>query len=136
MPGTGHIHRRLDRHRPRRGAEFCNAVDQPEIEGRLKMSNSNQNPSQCHHKNRLAVFFAAILIALGLVLQWTELLFTRFLPNNGWLFATLLGEIWNIISISPSGTQWHQNLNDWPLLLVITGAAILFSCSRRKFRSN
>lgn len=92
--------------------------------------------NQCLHKNRIAVFFAAVLIALGLVLQWTELLFSRFFAHNAWLFATLFGEIWNIINISISATQWHQTLHYWPLLLVITGAAILFSRCPRKSNSN
>lgn len=96
------------------------------------MKESNANLGGCVRNSRLAVFFAAILIALGLVLQWTELLFTRFYAHNGWLFATLFGEIWNIISISPAAMQWHQNLYYWPLLLVITGAAILFSYNRKK----
>lgn len=85
------------------------------------------NRDRCIRKNRLLGFFAAVLIVLGFVLQWTELLFTRFFVHDGWLFATLLGEIWNIISVSPSGTEWHQNLHYWPLLLVVTGAAILLS---------
>lgn len=93
---------------------------------------ANSNPNRCLHTNGVVVFFAAVLIALGLVFQWTELLFTRLLGHNAWLFATLFGEIWNIISISPSATQWHQTLHDWPLLLVITGAAILFSRNRKK----
>ena len=89
------------------------------------------NPNRCLRKNELAVLFAAVLIALGLVLQWTELLFTRIVAHNAWLFTTLFGEIWNIIDLSPSATQWHQNLYYWPLLLVIIGAAILFSRSQR-----
>jgi len=91
------------------------------------MTSANPNPDRCIRKNRFAVLFAAVLIVLGFVLQWSELLFTRFFAHNGWLFATLLGEIWNIISVSPSATEWHQNLLYWPLLLVITGAAILLS---------
>jgi hypothetical protein len=95
------------------------------------MTDSSGNGSCRIRKNRIAVFFAAVLIALGLVLQWTELLLTRLFGHNTWLFATLFGEIWNIISISPSAIQWHQNLYYWPLLLVITGAAILFSRKRK-----
>lgn len=94
------------------------------------MTNLNPGP-RCLHKNEFAVFFAAILIALGLVLQWTELLFTRIFLHNGWLFATLFGEIWNIITVSLSATEWHQNLHYWPLLLVVTGAAILLSRGQR-----
>lgn len=93
---------------------------------------TDPNPSRCIHKNRVAVFFAGVLIALGLVFQWTELLFVRFFVHNGWLFDTLFGEIWNIISISPSAMQWHRNVYYWPMLLVITGAAIFFSCNRKK----
>ncbi|MGH9574392.1 MAG: hypothetical protein ACRD40_12810 [Candidatus Acidiferrales bacterium] len=96
----------------------------------------DSNLNRCLGKNKLAVFVAAILIALGLVLQWTELLFTRVTTHNAWLFTTLFGEIWNIIELSPSATQWHQNLYYWPLLLVIIGAAILFSRFNEKLRSN
>ena len=93
------------------------------------MSDSNLN--RCLGKNTLAAFAAAILIALGLVLQWIELLFTRIAAHNAWLFTTLFGEIWNIIDLSPLVTQWHQNLYYWPLVLVIIGAAILFSRSQK-----
>lgn len=90
-----------------------------------KLTDSNLN--RCLGKNTLAVFAAAILIALGLVFQWTELLFTRITAHNAWLFTTLFGEIWNIIDLSPLVAQWHRNLYYWPLLLVIIGAAILFT---------
>jgi hypothetical protein len=93
---------------------------------------TSSNPTRCLLKNRLIAFFAAVLIALGLAFQWTELLFMRLFGHNAWLFDTLFGEIWNIISLSPSAMQWDQNLHCWPLLLVITGAAILFSRSRNK----
>jgi hypothetical protein len=94
-----------------------------------KLTDANLN--RCLGKNRLAVFLAAILIALGLVLQWAELLFARITAHNTWLFTTLFGEIWNIIDLSLSVIQWHQNLYYWPLLLVIIGAAILFSRSQK-----
>jgi hypothetical protein len=100
------------------------------------MTSSNPNAARCIHNDKLDAFAAALLISLGLILQWTELFFARFMSRNGWLFATLFGEIWNIINISPSAAQWHQNLRYWPLLLVITGAAILFSRNRRKFHSD
>lgn len=98
------------------------------------MTDSNLNC--CLRENKLPVSVAAILIVLGLVLQWTELLFTRIVAHNAWLFTTLFGEIWNIIDLSPSVTQWHQNLFYWPLLLVIIGAAILFSRSNEKVHSS
>jgi hypothetical protein len=82
--------------------------------------------TRCFYKNKIAAFVAAILIALGFVLQWMELLFTRIVGHNEWLLGTLFGEIWNIIDLSPSVRQGHQNLYYWPLLLVIIGAAILF----------
>lgn len=78
-------------------------------------------------RNRAAILFAGIVIALGLVLQWTELLLVRIVAHNAWLFATLFGEIWNIIDLSPAAMQWRQNLYYGPLLLVIAGAAMLFS---------
>jgi len=90
-----------------------------------KLTDSNLN--RCLGKNKLAILIAAILIALGLVLQWMELLFARITVHNAWLFTTLFGEIWNIIDLSPSATQWHRNLYYCPLLLVIIGAAILFT---------
>ena len=88
--------------------------------------------ARCLHKNKIAALFAGILIALGLALQCSEMLFTRLFAHDGWLFATLFGGIWNIITSSPSAMQWHQNLYCWPLLLVITGGAILFSRNCKK----
>ncbi len=92
------------------------------------MTNSNLKVSRC---NRAIVLFAGILIVLGLILQWTELLFTHVVAHNAWLFATLFGEMWNIINLSPTAMQLHRNLYYGPLLLVITGAAILFSRNQR-----
>lgn len=100
------------------------------------MKESNLDPGHCTRKSHIASLFAAVLIALGLVLQWTELFFTRVVAHNAWLFTTLFGEIWNIIDLSPSATQWHQNLYYGPLLLVIIGAAILFSRCNERLRSN
>lgn len=100
------------------------------------MTGSNADAGRCIHNDGIGAFAAILLIALGLILQWTELLFTRFISRNAWFFATLFGEIWNIINISRSAAHWHENLRYWPLLLVITGAAILFSRSRRKFHSD
>ena len=97
---------------------------------------TDQNPNRCLGKNELVVFSAALLICLGLILQWTELLFTRVVAHNVWLFTTLFGEMWNIIDLSPSATQWHQSFYYWPLLLVIIGAAILFSRCNEKLRSD
>ncbi|HKV48015.1 MAG TPA: hypothetical protein VJN69_07990 [Candidatus Acidoferrales bacterium] len=92
------------------------------------MSDSNLNGRRA--KNKLPVSVAAVLIGFGLALQWIEFLFARVAAHNAWLFTTLFGEIWNIIDLSPSVTQWHQNLYCWPLLLVIIGAVILFSRCR------
>jgi hypothetical protein len=46
---------------------------------------------------------------------------------NTWFFATLFGQAWNMISVWMSSAAWHQDLQYWPLLLVVTGGAILFS---------
>ncbi|HTZ74677.1 MAG TPA: hypothetical protein VMB47_12200 [Candidatus Aquilonibacter sp.] len=88
--------------------------------------------ARCLHKNKIAALFAGILIALGLALQCSEMLFTRLFVHDAWLFTTLFGGIWNIIASSPSAAQWHQNLYYWPLLLVIIGGAILFSRNCKK----
>ncbi len=93
---------------------------------------TSEHSTRCHHKNKVAAFSAGILIALGLALQCTEVLFAHFFGRDGWLFATLFGGIWNIISSSPSAMQWDRVLYDWPLLLVVTGGAILFSHNCKK----
>ncbi len=67
---------------------------------------------------------ASLLIALGFGLQWVELFFSR---EKSWFFATLFGETWNIITVWMAAAPEHQDVRYWPLLLVITGAAILFS---------
>jgi len=100
------------------------------------MIEPDANSNRCVRKNGIVVFFAALLIVLGLVLQWTELLFTHVVTDNAWFFATLFGEIWNIINLSPSAAQWHESFYYWPLLLVIIGAAILFSRCNEKLRAN
>lgn len=91
------------------------------------MTNSNGN-GLLHVEKRTAVAVGAgVLIALGLALEWIEVLFTRFVAQNSWFFATLFGQAWNMITVWLSAAAWHQDVQYWPLLLVITGGAILFS---------
>jgi len=97
------------------------------------MANTERNSSNhgCD-KGTIAMAAAGVLIALGAALQWVELLFTRFVADNSWFFATLFGETWNMINVWFSAAAWHQDLQYWPLLLVVTGAAILFSRTPRQ----
>lgn len=96
------------------------------------MTNSERNSNHVNGKGTLLAFSAGSLIALGLALQWVEVLFTRFVSQNSWFFATLFGQAWNMISVWLSAASWHQDVEYWPLLLVITGGAILFSRSPRR----
>lgn len=75
---------------------------------------------------------AGLLIVLGLALQYVQAVFTDFASQNSWFFTTLFGETWNMITIWFSTAPWHAYVQYWPLLLVVTGAAILFSHSPRK----
>jgi hypothetical protein len=77
--------------------------------------------------NSKAAVAAGALILMGLTLQWIEVLFTHFVSQNSWFFATLFGEAWNMITLWLSAAAWHQDVQYWPLLLVVTGGAILFS---------
>ncbi|HTZ74085.1 MAG TPA: hypothetical protein VMB47_09200 [Candidatus Aquilonibacter sp.] len=97
------------------------------------MANAERNSSN-HGCNggTIAMAGAALLIALGVALQWIELLFARFVADNSWFFATLFGETWNMINVWLSAAAWHQDLQYWPMLFVITGAAILFSRTPRQ----
>lgn len=79
------------------------------------------------HKSTTAVLGAALLIAMGLALQWAEVLAVRFVSANSWFFATLFGEAWNMINVWLTAAPWHQDVQYWPLLLVVTGGAILLS---------
>ena len=72
----------------------------------------------------IAAVAAGILIGLGLVLQWIEVLFTHVVERNTWFFATLFDETWNMINFWLVAT-WDGDLRYWPLLLVTTGWAIL-----------
>lgn len=96
------------------------------------MMNSERISNHVNGKGTLLALSAGSLIALGLALQWVEVLFTRFVSQNSWFFATLIGEAWNMISVWLSAASWHQDVQYWPLLLVITGAAILFSRTPRR----
>lgn len=96
------------------------------------MTNSERNSNQANCNGTLLALSAGSLIALGLALQWLEVLFTRFVSQNSWFFATLFGEAWNMITVWLSAASWHQDVQYWPLLLVITGGAILFSRSPRR----
>jgi hypothetical protein len=103
--------------------------------GDATMANTDRNSSNhgnhgCN-KRTIAAAVAGVLIALGVALQWVELLFTRFGADNSWFFATLFGETWNMINVWLSAVPWQQNVQYWPLLLVITGAALLFSRAPR-----
>jgi hypothetical protein len=67
--------------------------------GGVNMTNSNGN-GLLHIEKRTAVAVGAgVLIALGLALQWIEVLFTRFVAQNSWLFATIFGQAWNMITV-------------------------------------
>ena len=96
------------------------------------MANSERNSTG--HTNRGAglIIGAGLLILLGAALQWMQDIFVRFATDNSWLFATVFGGVWNAISIWVSAAAWRQDLQYWPLLLVITGAAML--CSRKPER--
>ncbi len=97
------------------------------------MANTDRNsPNHASNKSTVAMVAAGLLIALGATLQWIEVLFTRFVADNSWFFATLFGETWNMINVWLSAAAWHQDLQYWPLLLVITGGAILFSRTPRQ----
>lgn len=96
------------------------------------MMNSERNSNHVSGKGTFLVLSAGSLIALGLALQWAEVIFTRLVSQNSWFFATLFGEAWNMMSVWLSAASWHQDLQYWPLLLVITGGAILFSRSPRR----
>lgn len=100
------------------------------------MTNSERNSTQaiekCHRADRTTwALGAGALIVLGLALQWIQVLFTQIVSQNSWFFATLFGEAWNMITVWLSAAPWHQDVQYWPLLLVITGGAILFSRSPR-----
>lgn len=89
--------------------------------------NSIQRAESCHNQRTTWAIGAGALIVLGLALQWIQVLFTQFVSQNSWFFATLFGETWNMIAVWLSVAPWRQDVQYWPLLLVITGAAILFS---------
>ena len=78
-------------------------------------------------KGTAVVLGAGLLIVMGLALQWVEVLCVRFVSANSWFFATLFGEAWNMINVWLASAPWHQDVQYWPLLLVVTGVAILFS---------
>jgi hypothetical protein len=107
-----------------------NQQDKPA--GDTNMMNSERNSNGTNGKGTVLALSAGSLIALGLALQWVEVLFSRFVSQNSWFFATLFGEAWNMISVWLSAASWHQDMQYWPLLLVITGGAILLSRSPRR----
>jgi hypothetical protein len=95
--------------------------------GEANMTNSGRNSTGSSEKGTAVVLGAGLLIVLGIALQWFEMLCSRFISENSWFFATLFGEAWNMINVWFSAAPWHQDLQFWPLLLVVTGAAILFA---------
>jgi hypothetical protein len=95
--------------------------------GDTNMMNAERISNHVNGKGTLLALSAGSLIALGLALQWIEVLFTRLVSQNSWFFTTLFGEAWNMISVWLSAASWQQDMQYWPLLLVITGATILFS---------
>ena len=98
------------------------------------MTNSSTNVLLRPDKRSIVAVLAGVLIGLGLVLQWIEVLASRYVTKDAWFVATLLSESWSIIKLLLSAAPWRQELFYWPLLLVITGAAMLFS-HRQKVRS-
>jgi hypothetical protein len=91
------------------------------------MATSNRNSTHVHDNRTAMALGAGILIMMGLSLQWAEMLFAHYVAANTWFFATLFGQAWNMISAWISSSALPQYLQYWPLLLVVTGAAILFS---------
>jgi len=96
------------------------------------MTNSEIDAIHAADKRATVAVGAGLLILLGAALQWIDVLCAHFLSQNSWFFATLFGEAWNMIDVWLSAALWHQDLQYWPLLLVITGAAILFSNNRER----
>ena len=86
-------------------------------------------------KRSIVAVGAGILIGLGIVLQWLEAPLAHFFSENSWLFATLFGEAWNMVNVWLLNSAQRQEFMYWPLVLVVTGGAILFSrcamCGRR-----
>jgi hypothetical protein len=70
---------------------------------------------------------AGLLIIAGLALQWIEVVCARFVEQNAWFFATLFGAAWNMVNVWLAAAPWHQDWQYWPLLLIVTGTAILLS---------
>ena len=91
------------------------------------MTSSNVKVLPRVDKRSIAAVGAGVLIGLGLVLQWIEVLASRYLTKDAWFVATVLSESWSVIKLLFSTAPWRQELFYWPLLLVITGAALLFS---------
>jgi hypothetical protein len=87
---------------------------------------------QSSDKGTMVVLGAGLMILVGLALQWIEALSAHFISENSWFFATLFSGAWNMINVWLSAAQWHQDVRFWPLLLVITGGAILFSRTPRR----
>jgi hypothetical protein len=101
--------------------------------GGSTMTNPSRNSSaQVIDRRTTVAVGGGFLILMGLTLQWIEVLFARFVSENSWFFATLFGEAWNMINVWLSAAPWHQDVQYWPLLLVITGGAILFSRGQKR----
>ena len=96
------------------------------------MTNSERNATHKSDRGATLAAGAGLLIALGLALQWIEVLFTRFVGQNSWFFATLFGQAWNMMTVWLAAAPWHADVQYWPLLLVITGGAILLSRGPRR----
>jgi uncharacterized membrane protein len=82
-------------------------------------------------KRSIGAVAAGMLIGMGLVLQWIELVFTHVAERNTWFFAILFEQTWNMINIWLTAA-WDGDLRYWPLLLVITGAVILVSLGPKR----
>jgi hypothetical protein len=78
-------------------------------------------------RRSIVAIAAGILIGMGLALQWTEVIVSRLFGPNSWFLATLLAQAWNMMNVWMSAQMWQQEISYLPLLLVITGGAILFS---------
>lgn len=90
------------------------------------MTNSNGNCLRHVDKRSVLAATAGMLIGLGLVLQWIEVLFTYLSSRNTWFFTTLFDETWNMINIWLAAA-WDGDLHYWPLLFVVTGTVILIT---------
>ena len=90
------------------------------------MANANRRVTskQSISTGALGWITAGVMLFLGAALQLGELGYGPYQPVNRWLFSVFADAAWRMLTLL-DGAMLRYILQNWPLLLILSGLAIL-----------